>query len=395
MVATGTVLEQTLSGQLGPVRQRFRYELHDIQNNLLFDITLGFSQETTATVNMNNDREIVWSIDVNGMDASYLPSTYNRNSMFLAPFMDVWVAGAWQAFQLGLYRLGSPRRTFDDRNHEIWDVSGNDLGDLLQRAELSDIYSVPAAGSYVVYARVQLNVVGLQHSITDLGVLADTLQVWPLKNARMMVVNDLMFGANMYPIYSSAAGIFTSKTKLGAFTTGLIPISIPGGETAAAADVTYSARLEPKMVEAPAPMEESDNLYDNYVALTYMDPTNPNGSTIWYCTNNDPASLISSVTIGQQVVWDVNCDRIVNVKMQAVGVAHLLEQDAMVQQLTLTTFPDPRRAPHEFYTLDVPNIPSATLWRVMEWTLPLTVGGAMTHKLGRVIPRTFLLTAIA
>jgi len=124
----------------------------------------------------------------------------------------------------------------------------------------------------------------------------------------------------------------------------------------------------------------------NRCVVVIDDFRNPDyGYVTW--ENDDPTSPISTANEAEDLLV-INSDSDPSTKCildtdtaDDIAQYELRALAGLASESTLVTFPDPRRAPHETYTVDLEGIEDDTKWTVLGWERTLDVGGKMTHHL--------------
>ncbi len=368
-----TTVPEALSGQFGPVVQRFRFQHRTRTNTLVQD--LDGIVLPGGNVDLDNDRPTVrtcrFTMDQAGIDA--LTAPFDPASDHVAIFLELLVDGVFQSFQQGLFRLDVVDR--DDRpDGTLLVCEGADVAIHLLEDWLTTPLTVTSGTNYIDAINTQLAAVGLTSALPAVAEVLPVDRTWaPLENSRWDVVRELALSINQFDPWAQADGSILTRERVA-----------PSSETA---DVAYSTEIEPRLLVPGTRRKENRSRFVNRNAVLIDHPAR--AAAFELRENNDPASPISIASTGKTVTTEISGGIILNTTV-AGEIADYELQDAAARALLrdIETVADPRRKAHEFYTLEITDIEANTLWRAQSWSLPLTVGEPMRHTLGRAAPVT-------
>lgn len=378
-------IEDALAGRHGAVRLSYRFQQRDVHFNFQADLSAAF---TDAAIELDNDRAVVrtaqFTIDAEEMPVGFDPSLDNVAVIALLE-VPVYDAGAsppgWYPEQveipMGLYRLDVPEREFNPNEHQTWRVAASAIEGQLLTAKTPTPYTVPSGTNYLTAVGQLIALLGFDYTFASIADTTPVAFTWAPGTPYLQIINDLLFGVNWYPLYSTGTGVLTSRER-----------TTISSETATA---TYSTEAEPRMVASPFQKSIDRTRWANRIASVIDDPRR--AASYALRINNDPDSPISVAALtptgslpvintdsesplsGGRVVDATTNDEIVQFELR--------DRNARAQPGTLRTFPDPRRGPHEFYSVTIENEEVSQLWRCESWNLNLANGSLMEHKIDR------------
>ena len=365
--------EDALSGRRGPVVERFRYEHRDRTNALVQGLP-GVVLEG-GEIDLDSDRPTVrtCSLTLNQVAIDALASPFDPASDHIAIFMEVLVDGTFQEFQLGLFRLDVVDH-IDDSATALLAIKGADVAIHLLEDFITAPLTVATGTNYIAAIETQLDAVGLSHMLPAVAEVLPVDRTWKPGTARWDIVRELAFAINRFPPWAQADGIFITRERIS-----------PSDE---AADVSYSTEQEPKLLRPPTVLQENRSRFPNRAVVLIDHPAR--APLFELRVNNDPTSPISIASTGKTTEAQEFAGGIVVDTTVAGEIAAYELRDRTARALfrEIVTVADPRRGAHEFYQLTITTIESVTLWRAEKWTIPLTVGAPMNHRVGRAAPVT-------
>lgn len=394
VAATADEVAAALAGTNQPISRTFRYTRRLPDNSIVEDISTAVRR---ASIRLDNNRSILRDASFD-LDATRLPADFADADEFVSVEMTIQIAGRDpMTWQLGLFQLDLPEKENLPLGNQIWTAPGSDLCVQLFNRTTPTPYTVVATTSYVAAAKLLIEAVPtgfppgpqLLASIPDSGIRTPVDMTWPPGTVHGQIVNDLMAGVNMFPVWATVTGLITSRDRG----------STPHLDARA---VTYSTLAEPFMVIPPFKSRANRQGVVNRWPLAVQDPAQtPYGVT---ATNTDIASLVSTQKTGRTVSASLgSADRIANVGIaQAIATYEVRMAEAKALTGTLVTLLDPRRDAHETYgliveatrrdaaggTVQTPEaiqIEGDHAWRVDSWEFPCETDGHMSHNL--VFPR--------
>ncbi len=363
MALTDAQLSDALAGLLGPVHYAPRYHLRTVENGILDDLTVAFRQ---GQVTLNNFQDGAMRV----LEAQLEPSLVTA----LNPLTDVIsasievganVAGVAETrlIQVGLFIMDNPEKVITPLG-ETWQIRALDLSVLLLQNTPGTPYRVAAGTRYSTAVETILDLLGLRHSIGEVGDVTPFDLTWGPDVAFANIINDLLRGINFYSLYPTATGVFT--------TTGRVDlITQPAAQVYASGDglvlQEWRQRISPRLES-----NEVVVLRDHPLGVAFFSKV----------TNSDGDSLNSTATLGVvNRASVISIDALVDQAMATVVATQEVRDRAMRSQAAdFQSVPDPRRGAHETYQVTIEGGPQTETWAVDTWQMSLD-GTSMTHGL--------------
>lgn len=368
---TDAEISDALSGRHGPVAMRFRVEHRTLGNEFIQDLDDAIILNV-GEVLVDNTRAIVWTCTLR-VRPQLLPATFDPDTDHFAIFADVFAGqylgtGEWVPFQLGLYSMDQVREAPSANNQEAWDVQAADVGLLLFEKYTQESYTVAAGARFTDTVYALITGLGLRAQITDSALTLPVARTWPSNTPYGAIINALLKAINYFPAYADNEGIITSTPRLA-----------PSTETA---DVAYTTAAEPRMIRPGFQRLRNRNLYPNRVTVVNRDANRAPFAVEGI--NDDQDSLVSTVVKGAVLSIEVDGSLVPSTAVAAAVAAYELQAAAgEAERATLSTHPDPRRGPRDFYQVTFEGAEVATLWRALGWRLALRTGTKMDHQIAR------------
>ncbi len=361
MVATDAQITAALVGDRGPVVYRFRYERRTHGNAVVEDIT---DVILSCTIEMDNSRPGVWSAQFQ-IDASDFD--FDLEDDHIGVTMELQVDGVFEDFQLGLFHLNEPEELHNPGG-TIWSTSAVDLGVHLLEGTTSEPYNVPVSTNYISAVETVLDLVSLSHNIEQSVEVTPIDFTWAPETHWITIVNDLLRGINHYPIWSESDGIFTSRPRNDFADVGV------------SVDQPYT---DTDMIVPPLSKRRPTKRMLNEAVVLIDDPSRaPFFSKV---TNDDPNSPASTQSRDGTVVQEVFDISLALDEEMATTIAKQDVREAawQAEEASLRTMIDPRRSPHELYTVSIPGVTSGVeRWVPIGWELACDPEQPiMTHSL--------------
>lgn len=362
-----TELGDALSGRYGPVGVTFDVNLRDQRNVPRGAMPGGLLQ--SGSIVLDNDRAISRVAQFQIRQSS-LPPSFNSVTDHFA--IDATVRGFdfSQVFRVGMFHATQIVEGYGPDGDHVWQITGSDVGYLLQKTKTEQPYEVAAGTNYVEAAREIITLVGLNHSIPDTSKLTPVAFIWAAGTSYLAMLNDLLIGINFHEAFASPTGTIMSS---GRQTPYLQPPA-----------VHYRTDAEPRMLlpglnrsisTAAVPNVLLGQVQDPNRALLAAQVSNLDNSSPWSVGNS--GATYAELTIDRTADADTLLATIDFELRLAIGVG---------TPISIATLFDPRRAAHEVYRLtvqagDSDTIIPGSIWRVRGWSLPLDGTAPMSHHL--------------
>ena len=383
----GQVLD-ALSGRYGPMVVRWRWQRRTRDNLFIDDISAALIADSAPTLRMSSFAPTTMTLGGIELLVNRLPVDFDATTDVIAVIEERYIAGEWVSFPLGLFKLDVADFVYSADGDPTILCEAADLSvDLLDSGPATS-YTVASGTSYATAVGAVFTALGLEYDMSNLPASTTPVNVtWPPypETTWLNIVSDLCFGLNFHTPWPNASGVFVTKEQINPYT-----------ETVS---VTYVDDEEPRMISAAQPYirREDKSSKANVCVVLIDDPFHANFG-YYMKRNEDAASEISVPNVGERVE-EINYDHdpstsciLDNTTALAIADFRLRWVDSQVHVATLPTFADPRRGPHEFYSVEVEDdshggVPS--VWMVLEWERGLSAeAGPMVHTVGHVHNRT-------
>jgi hypothetical protein len=351
-----------------PVVYGFRYERRTPGYQLVDDVTPAIA---AASIELNNDRTVLrtasFVVDASARTTRGEPLVLSPLRDHIAVIMELLVDGSYLLdLPMGLFALHHPRKRITPAG-ETWDVDASDLSVHLLSSTTTAPYTVAAGTNYIAASAAILDALGLRHLLPSVAKTLPVAMTWDLGAPWLTVVNGLLHACNLYSLWFDAQGV--AKTRVRDSLSERTP------------DTTYSDTNE--LVLSPVEVESEDTRFANQVVAFVDDPSRPPLSSV--ATNADPASPISTVSLGRTITKTLQVGRVADqATLDAIAQRELEDAASLYERATLLTPIDPRRDAHEVYRLDISGVYDGSAWWARNWSVELRTGAQMKHTLGRV-----------
>lgn len=398
-VPPATALDDALSGRYGPVAIRYRYEQRDYAGNFIADLTAAVNegasivQTTAATgnvsggsgsagciIHLDNTQPVARTAQFVFGNPELLPASFTIEDPATFNVM-VWavvsVLGVDESIPMGLFHLDAPTRIQYANGSEEWNALGSDLTYILANRTTPGTYTIPAGTPYLAAVGNFCRAFGLKEAISTLTLpayLTPVDVIWTAGTTYLQIINDVLYGLNLFPIWADAQGVMQTRYR-----------NDPATEQPA---VAYSTAQEPRLLVAPTARSQNIGSLLNQVAVAIDDPLRTPATAT--ATNNDPASPLS-VTSSQKLNFKAiagnstpSTNEVYNATLcAAIADFEVRDQACMAVSRQLETVPDPRRGNRETYLLTMEDYEVQTLWRCRSFDYTCAPGGPHLHVVER------------
>ena len=368
----------------------FVFEWRDHLFNFIADITPSV---LSADIVLENDRQITRTAKFE-IDPRLLPDGFNIDTERIAVNAFVVQGGRTTIYTIGLFALDVGVQSFSPsgnpldfsldpippKTQELWRVEGSDMGMHLQESKVATPYTISAGVNYIDAIIALINTVEfydftgtltpLKYKFPDQSEVTPFDYTWGPKTSKLDIINEMLMAINWYPAWADEKGTIRSKPQL-----------MPSDELV---DVEYSTELEPRMIIPPFEISKLRGQFSNQIVVLIDDPRRPPEYS--FRENYGAASAISVSNI-EPSLKEIDGSKMFSATIAKNLADYLLgEADAGATETTLTTDFDPRRKAHETYRITISGVENGTKWKVFGWSISMTTGAVMTHKIGRANP---------
>lgn len=357
---------QQTAGSGGLTRVSSELWLANTDGTLLEDVS-PLALEGRTVWNVHNDIKSALTLTALSSD---LIVPY---SSVVAPIIKLTdVNGIETAYQQGLYITTPPRKSHK-QSYSTGQLEGKGLEWILANDYFGTSYSLAAGANMVAEAIVIIAGKGLRYSIPAGTATLPIARTWAADISKLQIVNDLLNGAGYYTVAADRYGVLKS---------------VPYFELASANPALQLFSGEGSIVIDTV---EQEGVYDSLANKIIVYKENTQGASIRVTrTNNDPASPVSTVSLGRVITRVIKDSNIASSTVARALAARAIEEaSSYTNKLKVTTLPVPARELHEVYDLalyNVSGLPVAFgLWWCDGYELGFTNKTAkMVHSLKRL-----------
>lgn len=282
--------------------------------------------------------------------------------------------GEAESWQVGLFAFKKPA-VQQTRTGLVATYQGFDPTWFLATSALDEPFAVASGANLIAATQAALTAAGLRHAVPPSSAVAPRALDWPTKLSELDIYNEVLQAAAYMNLYPSRDGTLLSR-----------PYRRLEDEQPA---VVYRPGTG-DLILAPFSLETADDRLCNFVEVVCNDPARAEFSAT--AENLDPASPASNTTtgIGRRIARYVEDPHLASVtEAQAMANRVIEEGAAVYEKATLVTRKDPRRAAQEVYEIVGLGDAYDGRWWCDGWTMDLSTGGTMVHRLNRVVPFAF------
>jgi len=296
-------------------------------------------------------------------------------SDYFMPVMRITEAGSMVDYELGIYRLGFPKRRHGP-DVSLWDIDAYDLSvilleDLFDAPYTADDGDDPLAEAKAIAEGAGLSLFNFPDAPSS-NLTAD--MTWEVGTSKLRAISNLCNAGGCWTPWMEDRGYLV--TRLRQSLDEITPT------------VAYTTDENSMVMPNPATIRTDATRFANKVIVRVNNPDLDVPITGSY-TNSNPDSPISTVSLGRTICKVIDSTSI-QTQADADAYAQALCEQAASVYLTgyLYTGLDPSRTIHEAYTLNVYRNGASPLlsgkWWCRGWTMPLKLGGPMKHEIAKV-----------
>lgn len=341
-----------------------------------FEITLPGITKVEVLSNNSTIRGIA-NVYINGelwgkFDQYAPKSTYNVPSISLdnlPSFTTQTIPGEWVSFPLGIFILSTP--TKEEVNGMIYrEVEAYDGLIVLQENKIFERVTAPIGQTYHSFILEMFEAAGVtKWNIEPSNKEITTALEWAIGTDYLRIINDLLAALNYTPLWTDENGYYIS--------------SLYRSPSEEAPDITY--RADELSVIYNGMTEELDlfNVPNNWIVVLNDPEREP---LVSYYRNENPESPTSYQNRGR---WIVDYREVTDIADQEALDAYTQRIAFAASQVYGKVEFETAAMPIHGYS-DVIELQNEALgisgkYSETDWSLPLTVGGKMKHKVRRVI----------
>lgn len=384
-------VRNALHGKYAPVKMRFRYDLLDKENRFIRTLNNVITGEVSCNANANIKRTAKFTLEDDG-SIDYLSDriqpfveiyvkgekeytaeekTYFLQPSFPAKFRKIKVnhKDGWVSFPLGVFLLASPVKT--DQDHTvIREVEAYDGLIVLKEDKFSERYTVTAGTNYVDAVITILQSAGINRwNIEQTDKTLDKDMEFDPGREKLFAINELLRQINYDGIRADVNGYYTS--------------SYYRSPSRRSSEYTYVDDEESVMIPG---MEEEFDLTEapnQFVVIRTNEEQEPLRSVY---TNDNPDSPISTINRGRTITDYREIDNIADQSALDGYVERIATNASQIYgKINFNTGIMPHHDVDDVININYSKLGINAKYSETKWTLPLEVGGTMSHELRRVV----------
>ncbi len=276
---------------------------------------------------------------------------------------------------LGFFSASLPRVT-ETPQQRTEDIDGRDLTWKLAVDALTAATSYASGANIISTVQTIIGTVTSRYSIPSSSATLPEARSYEAGTSKLRLVNDLLLAAGYYPVFADKDGILRSMAfRALKSVTPAVTYRAPATDNVR---VLRSVDLEP--IE--------DALANRIVVIRDSSTDSPYTKVV---TNANASSPTSTATLGATITKVIRSGRLAsNSAADSLATRLLEEASTFLYRMRIQTTPDPARAPHEVYSLDIRNdaaeIVADGTWWCTSWTIGFTTDNAvMSHTLNKLV----------
>jgi hypothetical protein len=363
---TATTVLAALQGRGGVRRFSFRYELLNSGG----DVVRELDNVLACTVEQN------WLADIKRTAKFRVRDTGVIN--YLSDLIKPWVRlhlppygdGDWVEWPQGVFSLASPTRTADDANRVIREVDAYDLLQVYLDDRVADRYVVLAGTNYFDAVGDLVDGGPIGRAVIpweDIDLPAD--REWEPGTPKLRIINDLLGAVNYESLSFDEDGTAVAT-----------PYLSPASRTE---EYTYDDGQYGVMVPF---VDQTLDLFSipNRWVLVVSEPDRP--ALVGEYTNNDPASLTSTVRRGR-VITDFRTEQEAadQVSLDAKAARLAFEASQVYEAIEFETAIMPIHSGNDVYRIGYAPLAINDKYAEHSWSMELRAGATMRHRARRVV----------
>lgn len=337
----------------------FRYDLLDKDEHLLGAVS------ASGSIDFNSEAEIMGMASLSMKEIRDIDYINER----IKPYMRVWAGTEWVDYPLGVYLISSPARKGGNgkvnRDCECYDKSV-----ILNEDKLIERLRIVQGSLYTDKITEIINSAGIINTDITASALTVAQDIeFAAGTSKLAAINQLLKSINYNNLHFNENGIAVSR-----------PYINPNERT-----VEYSYLTDKKSIVYSGASETLDVFSAPNKFVRYLETPEREEIRSVY-TNDDPASILSTVSRGRVIV---DIDKVTDIADQTTLNSYT-ERIALENQIYKKLVFQSALMPHHDYLdcLYIDNQELSLSGKYIEtgWTMELIVGGYMTHTLRRAVP---------
>lgn len=339
----------------------FEFDVFNKDNTMI-----GSLQSAKGSITFDSTCEIMGTIAVDYIEEDFLKGLAEWR---LRPAFKLLSPKGWLKFNLGIYIMSTPSVRGDSGVRHC-SAAGYDFCEILKEDKVTERYYVAANSLYTQVAGTLIADAGIKRiNIASSDKRTPVELEWQAGTPYITIVNELLASINYEPIHFDLNGYACSKAYVA-------PELRP-------TEYVYQTNEDSLIFEGTSILKDTFNKPNVFVRYT----KNPDGVELKAeYVNNAISSPISVVNRGRRIV---DIDTVNDIADQATLNDYTkriaIENSQVYETITLST----ALMPHHFYRdclfIEHSKLDIGNKYIEYGWSLPLEVGGTMTHTLQKAI----------
>lgn len=287
---------------------------------------------------------------------------------WLADRIKPWAILNGISYPLGIFLPSSPTRRHS-RGVVVRHVEAYDQAVILREDKVDSRYTVAAGANYIAQARVVLESAGItEMNLTPSSKTLPAAREWDPGTPKLQIVNDLFGAINYRSLYFDSDGLAVGEPYLS-------PTTAPARHLYATDDAS--------LVLAGA--EEELDLFDisNKWVLYTSQPDQASLRSVY--TNTNPGSPTSTVSRGRTIVDFRRVEAADQPALDAKVARLAFEASQVYTAVNFSTAIVPDHGESDVIDFVHSGLGISARYVEHTWELPLVAGGAMRHRIRRVV----------
>lgn len=350
----------------GTRRWSFRYELLDDSNMKIDDL----NNVESGKVEQNWLADIKRTATFTLTEVDYIDYLSDRIRPYVRLHLAPYGADDWVEWPQGVFVLSTPTRSTSDVGHVNRSVDGYDLLQFLADDKVANRYVVTAGTVYTTAVNTLLPSAGNVHVS---ALTAPTDIEWDPGTSKLAIVNDLLSTVNYESLSVDENGVFEVR-----------PYRTP---TERGPEYTYADDRDGLMLPAIDQTLDLFAIPNNWVRVVSQPDRDPLVATY---TNNDPASLTSTVRRGGRTITDfasVN-DAADQATLDGIVARAAFEGSQVYEAIEFSTGMLPIHSGNDVYRITFGPLGVDDVYAEHKWSMDLKAGAPMTHRARRLVSLT-------
>lgn len=341
-------------------RVKYRFELLDKNEIAIREIS------ATGSINFNATADIQ-------AGANFIVNEYELKGIDLVnarirPYMQVMTPSGYVDYPLGIYLISSPNRQSDGisvvRQLECFDKCV-----ILNEDKFTNRYYIQKGKLYTqAINEILESAMIFNHDISPSIFTTTTELEFEVGTTKLKAINQLLQAINYTPIWFDVNGFARSSVYV----------------TPSKRNEEYSYLTDEQSITFVGVEQNIDTFNIPNIIIRYTSNTESNYLYAKY-VNDNPASKLSTITRGRNVVDCATVSDIANQATLEQYVKRLADEQTLYEEISFDT----ANMPHHTY-MDCLQIQNKELdinntYIEYEWTINLEIGGKMNHKCKRTV----------